>query len=327
MTKVLVSVIIPVYQVSDYIERCLSSVIRQTYQHIECIIVNDATEDDSMEKCERMIASYSGPIRFRVVHHESNKGLSAARNTGMRNASGDYLYFLDSDDEITPNCIESFVKTAEEFPNAEMIVGNYQTFPEHEQRSLRLDKGLPSSMETNEAIAAAFLAHRFPMNAWNKLTKSSFLLDNNLFFKDGILYEDIHWTFFVIKYLQHIRINKAVTYHYYIRPGSIVTDAKEDAVGKSFYQIYDDIIHHLTKGRESQELSSYVEGFCNRYLRHRGNIPEYNTLYLEYRRKVKEFGSKNASLKLRLAFLMGKMPFGLKVLESLRNLKSSMKAK
>ena len=98
-----VSIIIPVYNVSAYIERCVKSVMKQTYSgDIECILVNDATPDDSIDIAKRLIADYNGPIQFRILNHEHNKGFSATRNTGIDAATGDYLYFFDSDDEITP---------------------------------------------------------------------------------------------------------------------------------------------------------------------------------------------------------------------------------
>ena len=84
-----VSIIIPVYNVSAYIERCIKSVINQTYYDIECIIVDDATPDDSITKCEQMIAAYDVPIRFSILHHQQNRGLSAARNTGTEVATGE----------------------------------------------------------------------------------------------------------------------------------------------------------------------------------------------------------------------------------------------
>ena len=78
-----VSVIIPVYNVSNYIADCLRSVMNQTYNNIECILVDDASTDDSIAKCERMIAAYQGPIEFTVIHHETSQGPSAARNTRL----------------------------------------------------------------------------------------------------------------------------------------------------------------------------------------------------------------------------------------------------
>ena len=70
----LVSIIVPVYQVSAYVERCVRSVMSQTYQNIECIIVDDATFDDSIEKCERLIKEYDGSVHFRILHHEQHRG-------------------------------------------------------------------------------------------------------------------------------------------------------------------------------------------------------------------------------------------------------------
>lgn len=105
----MVSVVIPVYQVSDYIERCIRSVMEQSYADIECIIVDDATIDDSIAKCERLIKMYNGPIEFRILHHKYNCGISAARNTGTDAATRDYMFYLDSDDVITQDCIEKLI--------------------------------------------------------------------------------------------------------------------------------------------------------------------------------------------------------------------------
>lgn len=324
MDSILVSIIMPVYQVSEYVERCVRSVIGQTYQHIECIIVDDATKDDSAVKCERMMAEYSGPVRFRMVRHDRNKGLSAARNTGIREATGDYLYFLDSDDELTPDCIAVLVAMACETPDAEMTMANYQCVPRNENNTMLLDLRLPSVLTSNEQIAAAFHSHRIPMNAWNKLLKRSFVLEHRLFFKEGVVYEDVHWSFFVAKHLNCMCISKEVAYLYYMRPGSIVKDTALAIVGESFQAIYDDILTHLTQGNEASELNCYAEGFCNRYLIHRATNRGYRDLYQEYCRKAKEFGCRTTLLKLRLAWLMEKMPFGLKILEMMKKLKTSI---
>ena len=121
-----VSIIIPVYNVSAYIERCIKSVMNQTYNDIECIIVDDATPDDSIVKCEQMIVAYDGPIRFSILHHQQNRGLSAARNTGTEVATGEFLYYLDSDDEITLDCIETLMKPMIEDNSIELVQGNHR---------------------------------------------------------------------------------------------------------------------------------------------------------------------------------------------------------
>ena len=94
-----VSIIIPVYNVEQYIESCLLSVINQNYKgDIECVIVNDCTPDQSMVVVHKILSDYDGNILFKIVDHKENRGLSASRNSGVRVATGDYLYFLDSDD-------------------------------------------------------------------------------------------------------------------------------------------------------------------------------------------------------------------------------------
>ena len=118
-----VSVIIPVFGVSVYIERCVQSVMNQTYKNIECVIIDDSTKDDSIIRCEQLIETYTGPVKFRVLHHQHNRGLSAARNTGINAAIGDYLYFLDGDDEITSDCIEKMVRPVYRDSTIEMVRG------------------------------------------------------------------------------------------------------------------------------------------------------------------------------------------------------------
>ena len=109
-----ISIIVPVYNVEQYIKECFDSIAAQTYKgDIECIFVDDCGQDDSVAILEKLIAEYHGPMQFSIVHHEHNKGLSGARNTGIRKASGDYLYFLDSDDSITSDCIEKLTALAE----------------------------------------------------------------------------------------------------------------------------------------------------------------------------------------------------------------------
>lgn len=213
-----VSIIIPVYNVSDYVERCLNSVMAQTYTDLECIIVDDCTPDDSIKKCERMIAQYDGPIEFKILHHKHNRGLSAARNTGTASASGDYLYYLDSDDFILSDCIETLIKEIDEYPNTEMVCG----------RSEPADKVFATNqyvrLTNNRAIRLQYLSQQqaFPIPAWNKLVRRDFILKNNLFFKEGIIHEDVLWTFHVIQKLTSVSLLPQTTYHYFQREQSIV---------------------------------------------------------------------------------------------------------
>jgi glycosyltransferase involved in cell wall biosynthesis len=95
--------------------------LNQTYEDIEIILVDDCGQDKSMEVADRVIQNHKNGYKVTVLKHQQNKGLSEARNTGIKAATGDYLYFLDSDDEITLDCIETLVKESDGY---EVIIGS-----------------------------------------------------------------------------------------------------------------------------------------------------------------------------------------------------------
>ena len=283
-----ISVIIPVYQVSDYVERCLKSVMHQTYKDIECIIVDDATKDDSIEKCERLIGEYNGPIRFKIFHHEVNRGLSAARNTGTDAASGDYLYYLDSDDEITPDCLEKLMRYVLEDNSLEMVQGRYVMKTGEKEVLGRSDE---HRIESNADARYQYLHWRkLNYTVWNKLLKRSFVIDNQLYNREGIINEDLLWTFHLIKYLSRAQLCNDVTYYYHIRPNSIVSSTSSEKRGKNYIYVYDDIFHNLTPQKEKEELKGYMSTFCvvlASYIRY---VPDLKPVLRLYQKLAKSHG-------------------------------------
>ena len=111
-----VSIIIPVYNVASYIEECIQSVLDQTYPDLEVVLVDDCGTDHSMELAENLIRKSNRSSIFRIEKHDRNRGLSAARNTGIKTATGEYLYFVDSDDKISQDCIEKLVQFVRSYP-------------------------------------------------------------------------------------------------------------------------------------------------------------------------------------------------------------------
>lgn len=116
--KIMVSIIVPVYNTERYIEKCLTSIINQSYQAIEIIIVNDGSTDNSLNICNNFEIRDQ---RIRVFSHYENKGLSCALNTGLDNATGDFLMFVDSDDWIDPNGVEYLMNLVNKHPNVDFI--------------------------------------------------------------------------------------------------------------------------------------------------------------------------------------------------------------
>lgn len=241
---------------------------------MECLIVDDCSMDESIPIAERMIAEYDGLIRFEILHHEHNRGISAARNTGMEKAMGEYILFIDCDDEITGDCVEKMMAVVREHPEVELVQG----------RCIRHKDGqkthFPNVIKithasTNDEVRSCFYRYRQVfVAAWNKLIKRSLIVDNRLSFMEGLQYEDIPWTFNWLKYIKNAFFLDDVTYHYKIRPGSIVTGtAKEE---EEIYRIkgYHDMVTNLTPGYEKQEIEYYTLSFVELFLRHSYHMPE-----------------------------------------------------
>lgn len=214
-----VSIIIPVYNVSKYIERCLLSVLNQTWQDLEIIVVNDCTPDDSMEIAEQVLLSHRHEKVVKYLSHDKNRGLSAARNTGIVAAEGEYLYFLDSDDYIPEYGIELLVNSALlECPD--FVIGNYEVTGNNRWAPpLSLTTGV---YESNATIFANYVHEKWYVMAWNKLVNRSFLIHNELFFQEGIIHEDDLWSFKLACTARKMSVVNSTTYFYFMQPNSIM---------------------------------------------------------------------------------------------------------
>lgn len=235
-----VTIVIPVYNVEAYIEDCLRSVAAQTYKgKIECIIVNDCTPDGSCTVIERFVTEYNGNIEFKLLHHERNRGLSAARNTGIDAATGEYIYFLDSDDEITPDCIELLAAPIAN-RKYDFVIGDYKTIgSEKEFPPLRLEEG---EITTNSEIRKQYFQGNWYMMAWNKLCNLGFLRNEKLYFKEGLINEDELWSFQIACTAKSMYVAKEETYIYKIRKSSIMGSSNltktADALSTIFNEAY-----------------------------------------------------------------------------------------
>ena len=216
-----VSIIIPVYNVEPYIEECLQSVMRQSYKGmIECILVDDCGTDNSMEVAGQLIETYKGPIDFKVLHHEHNRGLSAARNTGIDAASGDYVYFLDSDDWISDDCVEKLTQPLD-LKQYDFVVGHYERDGKDSLVSCPVGEYYKNRLES-------FGSSGIPVSACNKLFRKSFLLDNQLLFEVGKVFEDSVFSFDLACAERKYYVINSITYYYRRRENSLTTRKGQD---------------------------------------------------------------------------------------------------
>lgn len=215
-----VSIVVPVYGVEKYIGRCFDSVAAQTYPKLECIFVDDCGNDASMDIVRSRIAAYRGDIAFRIVRHEHNRGLSAARNTGTDAAEGGYVYFLDSDDLIVPDCIALLAEPLRE-RRVDFVLGNYVSGGDRVcYIPVKVSDGFISG---NAEIRARYLRGEWFMMAWGRLVNRAFLLREKLRFVEGLLHEDNLWSFQLACLAESMCIVRAPTYIYVIRGDSITT--------------------------------------------------------------------------------------------------------
>ena len=183
------SIVIPVYKTKEYLDHCVESVIAQTFRDFEIILVDDGSPDCCGAMCDAWAAKDS---RIVVVHQE-NGGLSAARNAGIRRATGEYIMFLDSDDWwADPYVLENIAQHLNH-TDADILSFNYRKSYNGNLEPLYFPESLPSS-ETAETLEQMMCLNRWVTGACNKAIRRTLLVDNDLFFRTGITSEDIDWT-------------------------------------------------------------------------------------------------------------------------------------
>ena len=215
----MISIIIPVYNVQDYLHYAMESLIRQTYKNFEVILVNDGSTDNSGELCNWYAENHENVYVF----HKKNGGLSDARNFGVEKASSDWIVFLDPDDYFEVDALELLVKIQERY-NADLIstkvkstsiYGNYNSnhIKESDYNNLRV-------VSKEEALELMFQDKIATVSACAKLYRKSIL--EKAPFPTGKIYEDFYVVGEHLRLAERIVISPVVTYHYYRRPGSIV---------------------------------------------------------------------------------------------------------
>lgn len=316
-----ISVIIPVYQVSAYVERCLRSVMRQTYQQFECLLVDDATEDDSMTKCERMIADYEGAIDFRILHHDHNRGLSAARNTGIEAAKGDYLLFVDSDDKLSDDCLERLMAPLLKDRSIEMVMGCFVYFSDGEMPKHLRQPGAweETDYPTRESVRDLYLnpPRTIPPAAWNKLTSRDFINRHQLRFEEGMIWEDALWTFFEMKHFSHVYIVPYTTYYYFYRPDSITYGTQREKRRRHAIKVCDIVSAHFTPGDEAREARLFFTRFCFTYIQV-SQSPALHTISRRFHRALSWRHHPRHLLLLWAADLLPRNRFGARLFRYLR---------
>lgn len=245
-----VSVIVPIYNVEKYLEKCINSLLSQTLEDIQIILVNDGSKDNS----GNIAKEYEKNNKDRVIYVEKeNGGLSDARNYGLKYATGDFIAFLDSDDYIEKNAYEEMYNKAIE-ENADYVECDFiWEFP----NKIRVDKQYPYK---NKKEMLSFVR----VVAWNKLIKRQLITDNNLEFPKGLRYEDIEFTYKLIPFINKFAYVDKPFIHYVQRKGSIANVQNERTA--EIFTVLDNVIEFYKKNNIYEKYRDELEYNYARYL-------------------------------------------------------------
>lgn len=217
-----VSIILPVYNVEKYIRNCIESIINQTCKNFELIIVDDGTKDHSIEIAEDLLKK--SDINYRIVHRE-NGGLSAARNTGIKVANGEYLCFVDSDDVINPQYVETLLSDIEA-NDVLMGIANFRWFTEKDIK--QFDMSNTQGVIVNKKEFLYKILRRKIFNYFGCFIISrDYILRNNLWFDETVFFGvDQAYMWRLMVGVEKYTYNQKIIYNYFERPNSIMTGTK-----------------------------------------------------------------------------------------------------
>lgn len=254
-----VSIIVPVYKVEQYLDRCVKSLLSQKQENIEIILVDDGSPDS----CPLMCDEFAKKDSRVVVVHKENGGLSDARNAGIKEATGDYVMFVDSDDYIDSDAVSRMIP----FMNmdVDVIVTDGIT---HGAETKLTHMGIENSKvyTGNDFVKSCVVSGHIPMAAWLYIYKRSFLEDNNLRFKKGIFHEDEEFTPRALLLATSVVNTGEAYYHYIVRNNSITTKKDKRKNAEDLYHICSSLCDIYDK-LEDDELKLYLKDLMvNKYL-------------------------------------------------------------
>lgn len=252
-----ISVIIPIYGVAQFVGRCTRSLMSQTLREdVEFIFVDDKTPDNSIAIIENVVSEF--PARkgqVTILHHTENRGLPAARNTGLTAAKGEYIYHFDGDDYAEPELLVRMLKTAEQ-TDADYVWADWLLTYEHTHRHMFQ----PSFATATDALKG-ILFGRMKYNVWNKIVKHSLYTENNILFPEGFgMGEDMTM-------IRLLACAKKVAYCYYAGYHYVKTNSGAMTSNMS-NRSYEDIRHNLEetvtflKKKFPEDISLYIGAFC-----------------------------------------------------------------
>ena len=242
----LISVIVPVYNVEEYLEECLDSIKYQTHKNIEVILVNDGSTDGSKEICELYCKNDS---RFKLIN-QVNQGLSEARNVGLQESVGEYIFFVDSDDVIKVDILETLLTFM--IDNVDIVGCNFSSNKEY--LTLQTNPKIVFQGNSSEALSNCLNYGAVRFFAWSKLYRRN--IAEAVPFLKGLIYEDTYTGFTNLKYIRNMVVIDTIGYFYRVRQDSIMRK-KYSEKNLDVFKICDSLLEEF----QNHELFPYIGRF------------------------------------------------------------------
>ena len=243
MNECKLSIIVPVYGVEKYIDKCLNSLVKQSLKEIEVIVVNDGTKDNSQKIVDKYVKKYPDKIKSYI---KENGGQGSARNYGLKKASGEYIGYVDSDDFVEKDMYKKLYNKAKENNYDIVVCGNYNVSEDYQ------NKNIDAFINTyNTDLENIFFGK---MAVWNKIYKRDILIKNKLEFKEKVWYEDLAFTLKAIMNSNTFAFIDEPLYDYLIREGSTMNNSNVQR-NLEILDAFNDILSYIQHNKKEEYFS------------------------------------------------------------------------
>lgn len=243
MNKCKLSIIVPVYGVEKYIDKCLNSLVKQSLKEIEIIVVNDGTKDNSQKIVDKYVKKYPDKIKSYI---KENGGQGSARNYGLKKATGEYIGYVDSDDFVEKDMYKKLYNKAKENNYDIVVCGNYNVSEDYQNKNI--DAFINNYNTDLENIFFGKMA------VWNKIYKRDILIKNKLEFKEKVWYEDLAFTLKAIMNSNTFAFIDEPLYDYLIREGSTMNNSNVQR-NLEILDAFNDILSYIQHNKKEEYFS------------------------------------------------------------------------
>lgn len=299
MNEILVSIIIPVYNAEKFLKECLDSILLEQDINKEIIVVDNGSTDNSKKVVEDYLINHKDI----VLLEEKNKGVSYARNTGIKASRGQYICFLDADDYLYPNALKDLLEATNKEENVDLVIGNYTYL----NGKLKLESDLPTKTITSEVVSN--LVSLMPLcdwAVWGKLYRRNLIVNNNIFFNTNyITCEDCDFLFNYLDYTNTISLIKKVVLFYRNDVTSSLTKQKSFLATKSEFMVLASKIESYASSNNWSAVSYFSKSLLLKVKQianlNKGERQELKQYLLVLKKNLKYINNKDKKISFILA--------------------------